>query len=74
MAKVFYLPYAKFELESSLSKETVITQVKNEISNHNIISELTTKKKGKFSGAINSKTGAFKIRKRLGHKTILTQL
>lgn len=67
MAKVFYIPYAKYELESELSQEELIGKIRSQISNHNIIGELTSKNKAKFSGSINLTTGEFRIRKRFNY-------
>ena len=67
MAKVFYIPYAKYELNSELSQEELIGKLRSQISNYNLVSELTTKNKAKFSGAIHLKTGEFRIKKRINY-------
>jgi len=68
MAKVFYIPYAKYELQSELSQNELITKIRDQISNHDLVGEITTKNKRKFSGSINMSTGEFQIRKRLNYR------
>ncbi len=68
MAKVFYIPYAKFEIHSEFSQEELIAKIRNRISNHDIFGELTAKNKGQFSGSINLTPGEFQIRKRLNYR------
>ena len=68
MAKVFYFPYAKYEIESNLSKDELIQRITDEITNLDLIEELTTKNKGKFTGAINKTSGKFWVRKRLNYR------
>lgn len=68
MAKVFYIPYAKYEFHSELRQEELIAKIQYQISNHDLFGELTVKNKGKFSGSINLTTGEFQIRKRLNDR------
>ncbi|MFT7036410.1 MAG: hypothetical protein ACJA2S_004939 [Cyclobacteriaceae bacterium] len=68
MAKVFYIPYTKYELQSDLTQEELVNKIHSQISNHSLIGELTAKDKRKFSGSINLSTGEFQIRKRLNYR------
>ena len=68
MGKVFYIPYAKYELHSQLSQKELIAKIGDQTSNHNLVGELTIKNKGKFSGSINLITGEFQIRRRLNYR------
>lgn len=68
LAKVFYIPYAKYELQSDLTQEELVNKILSQISNHSLIGELTTKNKRKFSGSINLSTCEFQIRKRLNYR------
>ncbi len=67
MAKVFFIPYAKYELTSDLSPPELLGKIRGEISNHDLVGELTVRVKGPFSGTINLKSGKFRIQKRLSY-------
>jgi len=45
-----------------------MAKISGQISNHDLIGELTAKNKRKFSGSINKTTGEFQIRKRLNYR------
>lgn len=68
MAKVFYIPYGKYEIESNITKEELIANIKNQISGFQSSDNSKRKNKGKLAGVINSETGDFKIRKRLNYR------
>jgi hypothetical protein len=68
MAKVFYIPYGKYEIESDITKEELIANIKNQISGFQSSDNSKRKNKGKLAGVINSETGDFKIRKRLNYR------
>lgn len=67
---VFYIPYAKLELESEFSKDELSRRIRERISNHNLAGELVAmmRNKGGFMGSVGPSSGNFRIKKRLWYR------
>ena len=68
MPQIFYVPYARYTLESNLPKEEVITNLQNRIIKPKMFNYMTWSQNNLFLGKSDPKSGRFRIRKQTDHR------